>query len=153
MRGTQIHTRAHARTRARAHARTRARAHARTRARAHARTRARAHARTRARASEIGRVSIAAARYGLLSVDVKRVPVFPPSPFVFHAGPSCGFKGRGGLVNCASPVHAIGSLCCPLTVIDVTSGEGPFQSVFVSFPRCPFVTMASEQFSIQYDLW
>ena len=42
-----------------------------------------------------------------------------------------------------SPVHAIGCLCCPLTVIDVTSGEGPFQSDFVYFLRYPFVTMAS----------
>ena len=81
--------------------------------------------------------------------------VYRLSPFVFHVGPSCGFKGSGGLVNCASPVHAIGCLCCPLTVIDVTSGEGPlnFKSVSVNFPRCPFVTMANGQFSIQYDLW
>ena len=28
-------------------------------------------------------------------------------------------------------------LCCPLTVINVTSGEGPFQSVFVSLSRWP----------------
>ena len=35
-------------------------------------------------------------------------------------------------------VRAIGWLCCPLTVIDIASGDGPFQSVFVSVPRCPF---------------
>ena len=27
-------------------------------------------------------------------------PSFPPSPFAFHVGPSCGFK-------CASPVHVM----------------------------------------------
>ena len=47
-----------------------------------------------------------AARYGLLNVDVERVPDFPHSPFVFHVGPWCGFKGSGDLVDCASPVHA-----------------------------------------------
>ena len=52
------------------------------------------------------------------------------------------------MVDCASPDHAIGGLCCPLMVIDVVSGDGPFQSVFVSFPRCPSVTMTSGQFSI-----
>ena len=39
-------------------------------------------------------------------------------------------------MDCPLTVHAtIGCLSCPLTVIDVTSGEGPFQSVFVSFSR------------------
>ena len=71
------------------------------------------------------------------SVYVKRVPVFPPSPFVFHVGRSSGCKGSGDLADCASPVHAVGCLCCSLTVINVTSGEGLFQSVFVSFLRCP----------------
>ena len=65
-----------------------------------------------------------------------RVPVFPPSPFVFHVGPSCGFKGSGRLVDCASPVHVIGCLRCPLIVIDVTSGEGHFQSMFSEVPLC-----------------
>ena len=74
--------------------------------------------------------------------------MFLPYSFVFHVGPSCGFIGSGGLVDCASPVHGIGCLCCPLTIIDVTIGDGPFQSVFVLFPMCPFVTMASGQFSI-----
>ena len=46
-------------------------------------------------------------RHGIFSVDVKRVPVFPPSPVAFHVGPSCGFKGSGGLVDCASRVDAI----------------------------------------------
>ena len=50
------------------------------------------------------------------------------------------------LVDCASPVHATGGLCCPLTVIDVASGEGPVQSVSVSCPMCSSVTMASTVF-------
>ena len=83
----------------------------------------------------------------------RRVPVFPPSPFDFHVGPSLDFKGSGSLLYCVSPVRSTGCLCCPLTVIDVACDEGPLQSVFVYFPRCPFVAMASGQFTIQYDFW
>jgi len=57
------------------------------------------------------------------------------------------------VMACVSPVHATGCLCCPLMVIDATSGEGPFQSVFVSCPRCPYVTTASGEYSIMHDLW
>ena len=74
-----------------------------------------------------------------------------PSPFVIHVGPSFDFRESGNLVDFVSPVRSIGCLHCPLAVI--AYDEGPFQSVFVSFPRCPFVAMASGQFSIQYDFW
>ena len=69
--------------------------------------------------------------------------------FVFHVGPSFDFKGNGSLVDCVSPVRSIGCLYCPPLVIHVGCDEGPFQNVFVSFPRCPFVAMASRQFFIQ----
>ena len=77
-------------------------------------------------------LSTAAARHDLSSVDFRRVPVFPPSPFVFHVGPAFAFKESGSLVDCVSPVRSIGCLYCPLAVIDVACNEGPFQSVFVS---------------------
>jgi len=35
-----------------------------------------------------------------------------------------------GNINCALPVHAIDCLCCSLTVIDVTNGEGPTEVSF-----------------------
>ena len=79
---------------------------------------------------------MAAARYGLLSVDDKKVPVFPPSPFVFHVGPSCGFKGSG-LLNCAAPVHAIGCLCCPLTVMHVIRWRGTYLKCLLIFSEVP----------------
>ena len=84
----------------------------------------------------------------LVTVCLVFMKVFLPFPFVFHVGPSSDLKGNGGQVDCASPVHAIGCMCCPLVVVDVTRGERPFQSVFVSFPRSRFVTKASELFSI-----
>ena len=94
------------------------------------------------------RLASRSTRCGLFSVDVKRVPVFLPSPFVFHVVLSSGFNGSGGLVDFASLVQAIGCLCCPLKVIDVTSCRGPFQSVFVYFPSSRFVTNDSEQYFI-----
>ena len=63
------------------------------------------------------------------------VQIFPPSPFVFHVGLSCGFKGSGGLVNCASPVQAIGCLCCQLMVIDVACGE-ELLHIFSRYEHC-----------------
>ena len=37
-------------------------------------------------------LSTAAARHGLYNVDFRRVSSFPSCPFLFHVGPSCGFK-------------------------------------------------------------
>ena len=36
---------------------------------------------------------------GGFSGGFRRVLVFPPSPFVFQVGPSCGFKGSSGLTH------------------------------------------------------
>ena len=88
-------------------------------------------------------ISIVAARHRLFNDVFRRVSVFTPSPIDFHVGPSCGFKGSGGLVESASSLHAIGCLCCILTTVGVASGEAPLQSVFVFFPRCPSVTTAT----------
>ena len=66
--------------------------------------------------------STAAAHHGLFSGGFRWVL---PFPFVFHVGPSSGFKACGGLVHCGCPVQMIGKLCCPLTVINVAPGEGP----------------------------
>ena len=49
-----------------------------------------------------------AAGHGVFSVDVRRVPGFPHSRFIFLVCPSFDFKGNGNLVDCVSPVHAIG---------------------------------------------
>ena len=63
-------------------------------------------------------LSTAAAHHDLSNFYFRRVLVFPPSPFVFHVGPSFDFKGSGSLVDCVSPVRSIGCLHCPLAVID-----------------------------------
>ena len=52
----------------------------------------------------------------------------------------------------ASPVHAIGCLCFPLTVINVGSGEEPIQSVFVSFPLSRWATDNSQYSLIGFVL-
>ena len=43
-------------------------------------------------------------------------------------------------------------LHCPLTVVDVASGEGCFQRVFVPLHWCSSVTVTSRLFSIQCDV-
>ena len=63
----------------------------------------------------------------------------PPSPVVFHAGPSFDFKGSGSLVDCVSPVRSIGCLHCPLAEIDDACGEWPFQRVFYLFRNKTFL--------------
>ena len=56
-------------------------------------------------------------------------------------------------MDCPLTVHAtIGCLSCPLTVIDVTSGEGPFQSVFVSFSRRLSTIQESNQHNSFVDI-
>ena len=41
------------------------------------------------------------------------------------------------MVDCASPVHAIEVLYCPLAVIDVVSGEGLFKVSLYLFRGAP----------------
>ena len=66
-------------------------------------------------------------------------PGFSAFSFCLPSWPFVWFQRKCWLVDCASTVHATGCLCCPLALIDVASSEGSFQSVFLSFPRCPLV--------------
>ena len=62
------------------------------------------------------------------------------------------FKEGGGLVDWVSPDLSISCLYCPLTVVDVASGEGRFQGVFVPLHWCSSVTVNCRLFSIQCDV-